>query len=319
MRHFCTLFDSNYLLKGLALYESLTRHADDFHLWVLCMDDEALDLLGRLGLEHATLIPLGDFEDPSLAAVKGDRSRGEYCWTCTPSLPLYVLRTSPEIDIITYLDADLYFFSDADAIFEEFGDASIGLVEHRYSSALAVMAETHGIYNVECMVFRNDAEGVKALEWWRERCIEWCYNRVEDGKFGDQKYLDDWPERFSGVRVLRGKGVGLAPWNIAEHRIEASAEALLVDGEPLVFYHFHQFALLDGGKAYRPTDGGFLITPRELRLLYGPYSEALRRALVDVRGVAPGFAGGIEARSLATKMRDLGASVRNTLRALKKR
>ncbi len=56
---------------------------------------------------------------------------------------------------------------------------------------------------------RNDGELVRS--WWEERCLEWCYARFEDGKFGDQKYLDDWTSRFNKqVHVLKNKELMLA-------------------------------------------------------------------------------------------------------------
>ncbi len=93
MRYFCTYFDSNYLDRGLALYNSLMRHAGRFRLWVLCFDDAAFDTLRSLALPGLEPIALAEFEkgDDALLAAKTNRSRFEYYFTCTPSLPLYLL------------------------------------------------------------------------------------------------------------------------------------------------------------------------------------------------------------------------------------
>jgi len=62
MYYFCTYFDSNYLIKGLALYRSLVRHAMPFRLWVLCFDDLAYEALQKLALPEVDPISLRDFE-----------------------------------------------------------------------------------------------------------------------------------------------------------------------------------------------------------------------------------------------------------------
>jgi hypothetical protein len=214
-REFCTLFDSNYLFKAVALHQSLLRNCPSFRLTAFCFDDRAKEMIDRLGLRGLTTVSLRELEafDSDLLSVKADRTPVEYCWTATPALPLYVFATRPDVNETTYLDADLLFFSDPEALFAEMGDASVLITPHRYAPEFAHHA-INGIYNVQFLTFRRDDRGLEALRWWHDRCIEWCYYRLEDGKLGDQKYLDDWPVRFEGVHVLKHKGGGLAPWNI---------------------------------------------------------------------------------------------------------
>src|SRR5207302_1556313 len=99
-------------------------------------------------------------------------------------------------------------------LFDELADDSVLLVPHRYIDAWQRHTEETGAYNGGFVGFRNDARGVDALRWWRDRCIEWCYDRVEPGRFTDQRYLHDWPRTRPGTHVLAHPGGGLAPWNI---------------------------------------------------------------------------------------------------------
>lgn len=240
MFYFCTYFDSNYLIKGLTLYRSLIRYAMPFRLWILCFDDLAYEVLQKLALPEVVPIPLRGFEegDKELLQAKDNRSRIEYYFTCTPSLPLYILRNHPEVDVISYLDADLFFFSDPSPIYEELGDGSVLIIGHRFPPRLRHL-EVYGIYNVGLLSFRRDDVGLECLHWWRSRCLEWCYDRAEGGRFADQKYLDDWPTRFPGVVVLQHKGAGLAPWNVENYSLSLQDGQVLVDAQPLLFFHFH--------------------------------------------------------------------------------
>ncbi|MFA6224310.1 MAG: hypothetical protein WC647_18575 [Desulfomonilaceae bacterium] len=205
------------------------------------MDDEAYRILRNLELPGINPISLEVFErnDEALKIAKTNRSRIEYYFTCTPSLPLFILNNWPEVDLITYLDADLFFFQSPESVFQEMDNASVGIIGHRFPPKLKRL-ELHGIYNVGWLTFRRDDNGINCLNWWRDRCIEWCYDRTEDGRYADQKYLDDWPTRFKGVKVIEHKGANLAPWNVDNYRLSPAFEKVLVDDQPLVFFHFHR-------------------------------------------------------------------------------
>lgn len=308
MNHqFCTLFDRNYLYKGLTLYNSLLEHCPEFTLWILCMDEPTYETLARLNLAKAKLIRRTEFEDDELLKVKPTRTVAEYCWTCTPSLPLYVLKRNPSLETIAYLDADLFFFSNPAPIYEEFADNAIMIIEHRFPEHLKHLEE-NGIYNVQMLIFRNDASGLECLEWWRERCLEWCYYRLEDGKLGDQKYLDDWPVRFKGVHVLQHKGAGVALWNVMRYAVSKTKGKTFIDEAELVFYHFHGFSMLDNGEYRIGGNSNYPLTTRKIRLIYEPYVKAMRRAVRQVRKVDRQFNHGLyPADEITFRSRLLGA------------
>jgi hypothetical protein len=242
MYHFCTYFDHRYLTRGLALYQSLAAHCRSFRLWALCFDALSYQVVSRLGYENLAPITLEEFEkgDAELPKTKRDRSPLEYYFTCTPSLPLYVLNRNPGIDMITYLDSDLFLFQDPTPVFREIGGRSIAVTEHRHPpESWSTWTKENGVYNVGWLSFRNDPSGLACLHWWRERCLEWCYNRGEDGRYGDQKYLEEWPVRFSGFVALGHQGVNVAPWNLVCSDVRTRGGKVLVNGDPLIAFHFH--------------------------------------------------------------------------------
>ena len=295
MNHYCTYFDRGFLIQGLALWRSLAAHDRDAVLWVLALDDFTTEALREVGGTWLRVVPLAELEagDAALAAAKANRTRLEYFFTLSPCWPRWLLAKRPEIDRVTYLDADLFFFGSPAPVFEEMdhANASVLVTEHRFPAALRHY-EQHGKFNVGLLSFRNDDAGRACLDDWRARCLAWCHDRLEDGKYADQKYLDAWPALLgSALLVLAHAGVNFAPWNWARHRYAISDHGCEeVDGRPLVCFHFARFAPLGGGRWWRSGQLDYGVMPPRLRnALYGVYHRALLAACADIAARRAGF------------------------------
>jgi hypothetical protein len=286
---YATYFDRHYLTRGLALYRSLVRHSPPFVLRVLCLDDETYQTLSSLRLEHISLTRLADLEgaDPALLEAKPTRQPVEYYWTCGPAFLLHLFEQHPQIESLTYLDADLFFFGDPALICDEIGAGSVLLIDHRFAPSVPDITRQKGNYNVGLLVFRRTSEALACLRGWRAQCLDWCFDRVEPTRFGDQKYLDDWPSSYEGVVVLQHKGAGLARWNLANYRLHEARGQLLVDEDPLIFYHFSHLRVITRWLydpwGLRRWHAG--LDPIVKRQVYVPYARELRASSALIRSV----------------------------------
>ncbi|PTY03777.1 hypothetical protein DB347_21340 [Opitutaceae bacterium EW11] len=292
VNHFCTYFDRNFLVQGMALADSVRRNDPSSVLWVLCLDDFSRDYLAELGEPRIRPVALAELEahDPELRSAKSRRTRVEYYFTLSPCWPRHLLRTVPGLNRITYLDADMYWFASPCEALEEIGDGSVLITEHRHPDFLR-HHRRFGRFNVGLLSFRNDAVGIACLEWWRNRCLEWCEDRVDGNRYADQRYLDQWPARYgAAVRISRRAGVNLAPWNWAGHHYHCAAHRVFVDGQPLELFHFARFRPERGTWLFQSGQLEYGVMPWTLRQrIYGRYWEALRDARARIRRLRPGF------------------------------
>lgn len=283
---FCTLFDSNYLDKGLALYCSMRRHISCFRLYIFTFDDKCYEVLSDMRLKNVVLVPLEDIMTEKLKQLKAERTHAEFCFTCTPVVIEYVLSECQET-ICTYLDADIYFFaSPMNAIQEVFDKkCSVGLTKHGFERNYDYARQIFrvGKYCIEFNTFINDQGGRQVLREWKEDCLQWCYYRCEDGKFGDQKYPDKWKLKYSCVHDFQEQGIGIAPWNLhlftyIGHKNEEIQMKRRDSQFSLIFYHFEGMKYLNKKKIFlnlwRASEEG---TRKKVKLLYGTYIRELEK------------------------------------------
>jgi hypothetical protein len=281
-RTFCTLFDKNYLYQAVALHHSLVRHARDVRLYALCMDSTAFATIEKLGFDSLIPVYIDELITAEVAEVRLRTTHGQFCWACQPLICGYVLDKFG-VDMVTYLESDSLFFSDPEALFDEIGPRSVSLSPHNYSAEFE-NAHVSGKFCTQFNAFRNDPAGRTALTHWRESCFK--YDKSAPRAYPGQTGLDDWPERFEGVAVIRHPGAGVAPWNIRGYRLDATGETPTVDGVPVVFYHYHQYGRFKSGAHEL---GSYPLTRDVVDCFYRPYVAALREAERAVRAVDPKF------------------------------
>lgn len=276
MINFCTLFDSYYIHKGIALYLSLEQVCDDFTLYVMAFDKPSYEKLCLLKFKNMVVeYEEDDFFTDEIKKVKAERKRNEYCWTCGSNITYYFL-TKYQCESMTYIDADMMFFSSPQPVFEELKPYSVGLSSHFADT------ELYGKYCVQFCYFKNDINGLEALKWWKDSCLEWCYDRYEDGKFGDQRYLDLMPNRFKGVHEIENRGVGVAKWNMLEYKFLPNHHINYKKQDfEICFYHFHAVAVdYKNGNIYIASKKDVIPTP-VINYMFKPYGELLKKVYVE--------------------------------------
>jgi len=283
MRIYCTLFDGGYVARGLVLANSLSEHCSPCRLYILCMDDEAKTLIEQLNIPNVVPISLAKFEkeDSQLAEVKTSRSTVEYYFSCKASLIKYVLMKEPECERVSYLDSDLFFFSDPTQLDKEIADSSVAVIGHRFSPVNQRLYK-YGQFNAGWLSVRNDSVGIQCIDWWRNQCVEWCYDYVENDRYADQKYLDKFPALFNST-IVQNIGTNLAPWNIGNHNFTHNDKKIFVDGEEVIFFHFQGVKRLIGSI----IESGFASYRQQLSsvvrdYLFVPYMEKWCAAEIKV-------------------------------------
>lgn len=281
--NFCTKFDHRYLDRGLVLYESLQRWAPGSGFKVLALSEECAAFLEKLGLPYVHVIRTDDLcrLDPRLAAAKANRNAASFVFTQTPFLILMALRDVPEGEHMVYVDADTCFFSSPADVIEAGNEYDVSLTRHNFAPHWQP-TDLFGEFNTGWLGFRRTPAAQSCAEWWAEQCLDWCHDRPENGKFGDQKYLEGFPRLNARVRILGDIGVNCAPWNASGRRFARRNGRTWVDNQELVHFHFSLLEKINPFCVAPRLSQQLVREARGLhRYVYRPYCRQLRTVAQD--------------------------------------
>lgn len=273
--YFCTFVNYGYLDRALAMLESMRQCIEAFSIEILCFDTATVDFFNKHSFPEVICMPISDFEkrQPDVAATKNERTQSEYFFTCTPSFICDVLERNPSINIITYIDADMIFYNTPQPIFELMKNKSIMATEHGF-----IERDMHnlkyGRFNAGWVTLRNNSTGKECAYRWRNQCVAWCFDRLEDNKFADQKYIDEWPELYADQMLIAPPSINCGPWSLVKNELTQKDETLMLNHQPLVAYHFQGLRIFSPNHFY--LGYYFPYSPTLiLKTLYYPYVRTL--------------------------------------------
>jgi len=245
---FCTYFDSNYLIRGLALYESLSKNCESLVYYVLALDQQVKSFFEQRRFHNIVLLDIKDLEnfEPKLKILKSERSEIDFIFTLTPILIKYVAQLhTKSMNYVHYVDADTYFFSSFKEYIKLLEDSNVAIVPHRYNFLVSRFYRKYGIFNVGIVSFKKSISALKTLDWWLTSCLEWCHDFPDSGRYADQGYLNKFPSIQSNLKIIENRGVNLAPWNMGFINPFKKFETIFIKEEvPIIFFHFHGLKLI---------------------------------------------------------------------------
>ncbi len=280
--NFTIFFDKNYLNKGLILIKSLNKHCENFNIYVLCLDSYVENFFNERQFEFSQVhtFKLCQLEEyfPELINVRKNRSTIEFYFTLSPFIPLFLLKTE-NLKHICSLDADIKFYASPKQIFEYLNEYSIIITPHKFSLENQ-RKEKYGLYNVSFQIFKNDEIGLECLENWKKQCYDYCKDEydVEFNRYADQKYLDSWGNIFVGkIKILDDCQTGLAVWNINNYKLTFKGNNFYSNNKPLIFYHFHEFKILNSLIAFNGFNSYHVISNKTICKIYFDYWLSLKK------------------------------------------
>lgn len=290
--HLSMILSESNLFKLIPMYVSLENCCSDFKLFILCMNDSVYHILNKIGFKNIILVQLKDIEENNddLIIAKSNRIFHEYCWTLKPIFLYYVINKYDNAKYYAHVDADLFFFSDIDYIFNENPDASIFLTDHRNSEEFKFYYELSGLYNTGFVGFKNNNEAKAAVILWGERCLKKCtieYDIVNK-TFGDQRYVEEWPNIFRNVHIVNSIGANAALWNIKNYKVSKKNNIVYLDESPLLFYHFSGVIIL-GTREFDLCPYYHIEDENLINYIYDPYVRWLSQSIENVNKEFPWF------------------------------
>jgi lipopolysaccharide biosynthesis glycosyltransferase len=123
-----------------------------------------------------------------------------------------------------------------------------------------------GIFNLGFIAVNYNESSRAIIDWWCFHMRDHGHSNSLLGEFYDQKIMNLLPVFSEKLLIEKNPGYNVAGWNIHERVITKSNNEFLVNGMPLIFYHYSG-AILENRSTLVSTYNNLKVTPTLSELL----------------------------------------------------
>jgi hypothetical protein len=242
---YCTIASANYLHRVRVLEESLSAHNPDasFHL-LLC---EWPEVCRSLSAETGRSFLTPEEVCPDWLHMAFYYDIVEYNTALKPYLIEYLLANG--YDAVFYLDPDIEVY-DSFSQLENLATSYDLILTPHVCQPMPMDSISPGIdsiiragqFNLGFIGLAKSEESLRALEWWRDVCREYCLFDPQHRFFVDQFWAAALPSFIQKFFCLRDPAYNMAYWNVFQRELHLEEGRWSTSGGSLKFFHFSGLA-----------------------------------------------------------------------------
>ncbi|MDQ2719287.1 MAG: glycosyl transferase [Bacteroidota bacterium] len=277
-----TICSNNYLAHAKILGASLKKSDPSTSFFIFLCDKKNKEIdYDQLADE---VIPINEIE-PQLPALALKYNIVELNTSVKPRVFEYLLKERNASKVL-FFDPDIKIYNSISFLFDELESCSVILVPHICTPIpmdQKTPSENHflnfGIYNLGFIGLRNSAKSLRFISWWKDHTYKQGYVDVYKGIFVDQLPINLAPVFFEDVKIMKNRGLNMAPWNLHERYLNNKDGRYFVNGkDELIFYHFSSFKVDVMELPVSQYNRFSLKDRRDLQNIYKKYNHDLKIA-----------------------------------------
>lgn len=280
-----TICSNNYLAQAKILGDSLLEKNPNYK-FVIGLCDELSDEIDYSFFENIEIIPVSQINIYCLDDIIKKYDIIELNTSIKPSFFKYLISKYEKLDTIIYFDPDIQIFNKL-ILLEKYLEMDDILITPHILNPIPVddfqpsenLFLNYGVYNLGFLALNPKTQNaINLLDWWEDKTLKIGFNRVLDGLFVDQLWINLAPIFFNNVKVLKEYGFNVAPWNLHERNSihKNDNDYIMNDNSQLVFYHFSSYSYKKPelfSKYYNRYNS--IVLSKEIFELYNQYHNKL--------------------------------------------